>query len=29
VIITTTVHSYELRRRSYQLIAEAFGLVPR
>lgn len=29
VMITTTVHSYELRRRSYQLIAEAFGVAPR
>ncbi|GLQ11514.1 hypothetical protein GCM10007913_34460 [Devosia yakushimensis] len=29
VIITTTIHSYELRRRSYQLLAEAFGLTPR
>jgi luciferase family oxidoreductase group 1 len=26
VMITTTMHSYDLRRRSYQLIAEAFGL---
>ena len=26
VMITTTVHSYELRRRSYALIAQAFGL---
>jgi len=29
VMITTTMHSYELRRRSYRLIAEAFGLTPR
>ncbi len=29
VMITTTMHSYELRRRSYQLIAEAFGVTPR
>jgi luciferase family oxidoreductase group 1 len=29
VMITTTVHSYELRRRSYQLIAEAFDVSPR
>jgi alkanesulfonate monooxygenase SsuD/methylene tetrahydromethanopterin reductase-like flavin-dependent oxidoreductase (luciferase family) len=26
VMITTTVHSYALRRRSYALIAEAFGV---
>lgn len=26
VMITTTMHSYELRRRSYALIAEAFGV---
>jgi luciferase family oxidoreductase group 1 len=26
VMLTTTMHSYELRRRSYALIAEAFGL---
>jgi luciferase family oxidoreductase group 1 len=26
VMLTTTMHSYELRRRSYQLIAEAFDL---
>lgn len=26
VMITTTMHSYELRRRSYRLLAEAFGL---
>ena len=26
VMLTTTMHSYDLRRRSYQLIAEAFGL---
>lgn len=29
VMITTTVHSYELRRRSYALISEAFGVTPR
>ncbi|ODT76249.1 MAG: 5,10-methylene tetrahydromethanopterin reductase [Pelagibacterium sp. SCN 64-44] len=29
VMITTTMHSYELRRRSYALIAEAFGLEAR
>jgi len=29
VMITTTMHSYELRRRSYSLIADAFGLAPR
>ncbi|KKC35081.1 5,10-methylene tetrahydromethanopterin reductase [Devosia epidermidihirudinis] len=29
VMITTTVHSYELRRRSYALIANAFGVTPR
>jgi len=29
VMITTTMHSYELRRRSYTLLAEAFGLSPR
>ncbi|RUT29322.1 LLM class flavin-dependent oxidoreductase [Arsenicitalea aurantiaca] len=29
VMITTTMHSYADRRRSYQLLAEAFGLVPR
>jgi luciferase family oxidoreductase group 1 len=28
VMVTTTVHSHELRRRSYQLIAEAFGVAP-
>lgn len=28
VMITTTIHSYALRRRSYALIAEAFGLQP-
>jgi luciferase family oxidoreductase group 1 len=26
VMITTTIHSYELRRRSYALVAEAFGI---
>ena len=29
VMITTTIHSYELRRRSYGLVAEAFGVEPR
>lgn len=29
VMITTTVHSYALRRRSYELIAKAFDLSPR
>ena len=29
VMITTTMHSYEHRRRSYALLAEAFGLSPR
>ena len=29
VMITTTIHSYDLRRRSYALVAEAFGLEPR
>ena len=29
VMITTTIHSYELRRRSYALVAEAFGVSPR
>lgn len=29
VMITTTMHSYEHRRRSYALLAEAFGLPPR
>ncbi len=29
VMITTTMHSYALRQRSYQLIADAFGLQPR
>ncbi len=29
VMITTTMHSYALRRRSYGLIAEAFGVAPR
>jgi luciferase family oxidoreductase group 1 len=29
VMMTTTVHSYALRRRSYQLIAQAFGLAAR
>jgi luciferase family oxidoreductase group 1 len=29
VMITTTMHSYELRRRSYGLLAEIFGVKPR
>lgn len=29
VMITTTIHSYALRRRSYQLLAEALGIAPR
>jgi luciferase family oxidoreductase group 1 len=29
VMITTTIHSYALRRRSYQLLAEALGVTPR
>ena len=29
VMVTTTMHSYALRRRSYGLIAEAFGVAPR
>src|SRR5690606_5323186 len=29
VMITTTVHSYELRRRSFALLAEALGVAPR
>ena len=29
VMITTTVHSYALRRRSYQLLAQALGISPR
>lgn len=29
VMMTTTIHSYELRRRSYELVARAFGLAPR
>ncbi|WP_224704043.1 LLM class flavin-dependent oxidoreductase [Devosia aquimaris] len=29
VMITTTIHSYELRRRSYALVADAFGVSPR
>ena len=28
VMITTTIHSYELRRRSYELLAKALGKVP-
>jgi len=29
VMITTTIHSYELRRRSFALLAEALGIKPR
>lgn len=29
VMITTTIHSYELRRRSYGLLAKALGISPR
>ncbi|KKB78912.1 5,10-methylene tetrahydromethanopterin reductase [Devosia soli] len=29
VMITTTIHSYELRRRSYALLAHALGVSPR
>ncbi len=29
VMITTTIHSYDLRRRSYALLAEALGIAPR
>ena len=29
VMITTTMHSYEQRRRSYGLVAQAFGVTPR
>ncbi len=29
VMITTTIHSYDLRRRSYALLAEALGVAPR
>jgi luciferase family oxidoreductase group 1 len=29
VMITTTIHSYELRRRSFALLAEALGVAPR
>lgn len=29
VMITTTIHSYALRRRSYALLAEALGIAPR
>lgn len=29
VMVTTTMHSYELRRRSYGLIAKAFGIAAR
>ncbi|ODT80048.1 MAG: 5,10-methylene tetrahydromethanopterin reductase [Pelagibacterium sp. SCN 64-44] len=29
VMVTTTIHSYDLRRRSYALLAEALGIAPR
>jgi len=29
VMITTTIHSYALRRRSFALLAEALGIAPR
>jgi luciferase family oxidoreductase group 1 len=29
VMITTTIHSYDLRRRSYALLADALGVTPR
>lgn len=29
VMITTTMHSYQLRRRSYELVAKAFDVTPR
>jgi luciferase family oxidoreductase group 1 len=29
VMVTTTIHSYELRRRSYALLAEALAVAPR
>lgn len=29
VMITTTIHSYELRRRSFALLAQALGVAPR
>jgi luciferase family oxidoreductase group 1 len=29
VMVTTTMHSYDLRRRSYQLLAETLGVTPR
>ena len=29
VMITTTIHSYDLRRRSFALLAEALGVTPR
>jgi luciferase family oxidoreductase group 1 len=29
VMVATTVHDYALRQRSYRLLAEAFGLMPR
>jgi len=28
-MITTTIHSYELRRRSYELLAKTLGILPR
>ena len=29
VMITTTIHSYALRRRSFALLAQALGIPPR
>lgn len=29
VMITTTIHDYALRRRSFALLAEALGIAPR
>jgi len=29
VMMTTTIHDYALRRRSYELVAKAFGVTPR
>ncbi|QQR39211.1 LLM class flavin-dependent oxidoreductase [Devosia rhizoryzae] len=29
VMVTTTIHSYDLRRRSYALLAESLGVTPR
>ena len=29
VMITTTIHSYALRRRSFALLAETLGIAPR